>query len=307
MTAQPHRSTTTPPPLQRQARTSGTSSSVGAVATAFAARHRRSFVPTTPCERCRGTGIIGYSFMTGDEYCPCEVGSRALAQERQRYAEIEAEQRAWYLQRINERLAAFSTRHRLGEQIPTLEGLVATGHQQEALPKVQAFQAGWDGEQWVLLFGGFGVGKTMLALALVQSLKERLVAERRSVRIATVPDLLSDLRAGFDPVRQEHREGYAEVLEAYRTCGLLVLDDLGAERITEWVAEQFFLILDHRARKRLPVFLTSNHSPAELSARLEERVMERLRECATGLEVKGPNLRDGKVQLRAVQRGIPRS
>jgi hypothetical protein len=48
-----------------------------------------------------------------------------------------------------------------------------------------------------------------------------------------------------------------------------------------------------------PVFLTSHSRPEELCSRLEERMIERLRECATGLEVKGPNLRDGTMQHRS--------
>src|SRR5690349_8221177 len=112
MTAHPrHSPTSNTTPLKRPASLSGTSSSVGSVVAAFSARHRRSFVPPTPCERCRGTGIVAYSHLTGDEYCSCEVGRREWVYEEQRYAQIEAEQRAWYRQRISEQLMAFSTRH----------------------------------------------------------------------------------------------------------------------------------------------------------------------------------------------------
>ena len=79
---------------------------------------------------------------------------------------------------------------------------------------------------------------------------------------------------------------------------MLVFDDLGAEKLTDWVEEQFYLLLDYRYRHRLPVFASSNYRKEALAQRLDRRVMDRLREMCVLLEVTGPNLRD-----QAVQRG----
>ena len=64
--------------------------------------------------------------------------------------------------------------------------------------------------------------------------------------------------------------------------------------------EQFYLLVDYRYRQRLPVLASSNCRKEALAQRLDRRVMDRLRETCTMIEVVGPNQRD-----RAVQRGEP--
>lgn len=87
-------------------------------------------------------------------------------------------------------------------------------------------------------------------------------------------------------------------MERYQTCDVLVFDDLGAEKLTDWVEEQFYVLVDHRYRQRLPVLASSNCRKEALAQRLDRRVMDRLRETCTLLEVVGQNQRD-----RGVQRG----
>ena len=43
-------------------------------------------------------------------------------------------------------------------------------------------------------------------------------------------------------------------MERYQTCDVLVFDDLGAEKLTDWVEEQFYMLVDYRYRQRLPVW-----------------------------------------------------
>jgi DNA replication protein DnaC len=93
-------------------------------------------------------------------------------------------------------------------------------------------------------------------------------------------------------------EGYDESREQYQTCAALAFDYLGAEKLTDWVEEQFYLLVDYRYRQRLPVLASSNCRKEALAQRLDRRVMDRLRETCAMVEVVGPNQRD-----RAVQRG----
>lgn len=98
-----------------------------------------------------------------------------------------------------ERIAVFSMRVLPDGQVPTLETLPPS----EALAMVQAFAAQRTDEQGLVLLGEVGVGKTTLRLALVRSLAERWVAERKAVRLVTVPDFLRELRAGYDAMQQK--------------------------------------------------------------------------------------------------------
>jgi DNA replication protein DnaC len=227
-------------------------------------------------------------------YCTCAAGRAALEEARRRYDEQEAEDAAWRRTIMAERLTAFSTHTLPGGVTPTLETLPPS----PTLTRVRAFAEEWNGEQGILLSGGVGTGKTTLLVALVRSLQERIIQRNRLVRLVTVPDFLRELRAGFEPQRQALGESYDRMLENYRACGVLVFDDLGAEKMTEWAAEQFYMLVDHRYRQRLPIFASSNFSKEELAQRLDRRVLDRLRESCTMIEVVGPNWRDQAVQAR---------
>ena len=68
------------------------------------------------------------------------------------------------------------------------------------------------------------------------------------------------------------------------------------EKLTDWVEEQFYLLVDYRYRQRLPVLASSNCRKEALAQRLDRRVMDRLRETCMMVEVVGPNQRDQAVQ-----------
>src|SRR6185312_7632400 len=98
--------------------------------------------------------------------------------------------------------------------------------------------------------------------------------------------------------QQKQGESYHTLMEQYQTRDVLVFDDLGAEKLTDWVEEQFYLLVDYRYRQRLPVLASSNCRKETLAQRLDRRVMDRLRETCTMIEVVGPNQRDRGVQRR---------
>jgi DNA replication protein DnaC len=111
------------------------------------------------------------------------------------------------------------------------------------------------------------------------------------------------LRAGYDATQQKQGEGYDALMARYQTCDVLVFDDLGAEKLTDWVEEQFYLLVDYRYRQRLPVFASSKCRKEALAQRLDRRVLDRLRETCTMLEVVGPSQRDRSAQQKQRQGG----
>ncbi len=151
------------------------------------------------------------------------------------YDEVRAEEVAWQWRVLEERIAAFSARVLPGGVVLTLETLSPS----ETLSKVRAFAEQRSDEQGLVLLGEVGVGKTTLRLSLVRSLAERWVAQRKVVRLVTVPDFLRELRTGYDATQQKQGESYHALMERYQTCDVLVFDDLGAEKLTDWVEEQF--------------------------------------------------------------------
>lgn len=100
----------------------------------------------------------------------------------------------------------------------------------------------------MLIAGDVGAGKTYAAVA---ACRERVRLE--GVRFYTVLRLLDALRP--DGVANDHR-----TLEALLAVGLLFVDDVGAERATEWTAERLALIVDERWLHERPLLVTTNLS-----------------------------------------------
>lgn len=112
----------------------------------------------------------------------------------------------------------------------------------------------------LILVGPVGTGKTHAALAAVRP----AVEAGADVRFWPTVEFLDELRPG----RGDH------VLQAAMGCAVLVLDDLGVERATEWVMEQLYAVVNRRWMDALPTVVTSNApTPEELA---EERMRSRL-------------------------------
>jgi DNA replication protein DnaC len=111
-----------------------------------------------------------------------------------------------------------------------------------------------------------------------------------SARFITMVKLLDELKAGMDE-QQERMVSYSQVLLEYRDAYLLALDDLGVEKLTPFVANVFYALLDERGKRGLPTLLTSNLGLKALEAHLTPRVFSRLLYMVDTLEVTGPDLR----------------
>lgn len=134
----------------------------------------------------------------------------------------------------------------------------------------------------LLLSGLTSRGKTGLA---VGALRE-LFAAGKSVRFATVPDLLAALRP-----RDPGSSGPDVSLYALQASSVLLMDDLGTEKLTEWAMEQIYGIVNGRYERKLPTIVTSNLTIEAIERAVGPRIVSRLREDATILPVTGPDLR----------------
>ncbi len=133
--------------------------------------------------------------------------------------------------------------------------------------------------------GDVGSGKTHLAVAVMNELITR---KRVPSLFVTVPELLDNLRGSYnDPGRN-----LDEWMDAVKNADVLVLDDLGSERVTEWVRERIFVIVNHRYREALPTIFTSNIGPEELPTQLGERTASRIISMCEGVELTGEDYRE---------------
>ncbi len=141
---------------------------------------------------------------------------------------------------------------------------------------------------WLILRGGFGVGKTHLAAAIAN--KE--VRSGKEVLFVVVADLLDYLRATFQP---GSAVSYDQRFNEVRRAWLLVLDDLGAQSTTTWAQEKLFQILNYRYVGSLPTVITLSFDSWE---RLDERLKSRFLDTAvcTMVDMDIPPFRGQAVQ-----------
>ena len=149
------------------------------------------------------------------------------------------------------------------------------------------------GNQGLLLEGQPGVGKTHVAVAV---LKQVIQTTGARGFFYDTRDLLRVIRSTYDP---SIRTTELEILRPVMTADLLVLDDLGAEKTSEWVEETMNLIVNTRYNeKRLTIF-TSNYQdipddtePNSLLFRIGYRMRSRLHEMCEFVQMDGADYRE---------------
>lgn len=176
--------------------------------------------------------------------------------------------------------------------------------QEEAFKAVQGFTDSFiDGEKPVglLLVGGVGSGKTFMVSSVVNNSIDTLeideseaenaikktVAQGYSfwcarpkipVLFISVIELMNQFKSYFNSTEENitHR-----IMGVLQNVELLILDDLGVEKSSEWIQEKLFEVIDFRYNEGLPMLVTSNFVPQELKKQIGARNYDRLREmCA---------------------------
>lgn len=157
----------------------------------------------------------------------------------------------------------------------------------------------------LFLFGAPGCGKTGLAWGIIREVLRtefrRAKTDRDAyggdVLIIRLPARLVDTRAYLESLRRAIGTDQQPDTTP-RRLPLVVLDDLGAERETEWAVEALGLLIAERYERELPTIVTSNYAPSELADRLDGRdsvdggrLMSRLLENATAYHLTAPDRR----------------
>lgn len=112
----------------------------------------------------------------------------------------------------------------------------------------------------IIFIGRYGTGKTHLAFAIANS----LLIQGVPVIYETFINLMEKLKESYN----KNELNYYDIIKLYCECDLLIIDDLGKERLSGWVLEKLFQIINTRYENMLPIIITTNYTEQELVKRL---------------------------------------
>lgn len=190
-----------------------------------------------PCPVCGGSGwkVVERGGLSGAERCSCAAASRAEALR-------EASQ-------IPPNYQHATLENFLVPQDNPVARLGLGTVMMQIRSFVREFPLG--DRPGLLLVGDTGTGKTHLAVAVLKAILDK----GHEAVFFDYQNLLDRIRAGYDSASgASDREAYRSALDA----GVLLLDDLGSHRVTEWVEDTVTSIITYRCNHRKPLIATTN-------------------------------------------------
>jgi len=149
-----------------------------------------------------------------------------------------------------------------------------------------------DAGRGLWLCGSVGTGKTTLAM-LVSS---HALEAGRSVAIYSLPRLLAQIRSTYD---DDSGNSHVDLLDRLTAVDLLHIDDVGAEKTSEWVLEQLYSIVNARYEEERSIIITTNLERDELATQINERTVSRLEEMCEVLPLWGTDARRPTYDVRS--------
>ena len=224
-----------------------------------------------PVGACDGSGWI----VDGDDVAhPCQCQERWLAQARTRG--------------VNQ---ALPPRYRsVSFDAPPVADMARDPRARAVVAEVRAYvddlEANLAAGRGLWLMGDVGTGMTTLAMLV----SRHAIEAGHSVALYSLPRLLARIRRTYDASPGE--DSYLRFFERLTSVELLHIDDLGAEKRSDWVLEQLYAIVDERYGSERAMVVTTNLRVEELEEQIGARTVSRLVEiCGDPLPLFGDDQR----------------
>ena len=207
--------------------------------------------------------------------CICQCEKERLEKEKKR-------QEAEELQRRIQRLKAngIQEKHLLDWRFDVAEN---TAEIQRARKYVENWQKVKAENLGLLLWGSVGTGKSFIAACIANALLEQGIP----VLITNFSKILNQMGGMYSDERYQY-------IAAFSHYPLLIIDDLGIERNTEYALEQVYAVIDERYKAGLPVIITTNLTMEELRHPIDvahARIYSRVLEMCTPVQIAGNDRR----------------
>lgn len=141
-------------------------------------------------------------------------------------------------------------------------------------------------DKGIYLWGGIGTGKTHTAYAIKKKWQE--VLKDTNIIFWNVPKLFSVVKQDIGKPEIEQKRPMQKMID---TQFPIILDDIGAERPSQFVSEELYLLIDAKYINMEPVIFTSNLSLEELGNVVGDRIASRIAEMCESYEKTGSDKR----------------
>lgn len=254
-----------------------------------------------PCKYCGKMlnyvyfSVLGKKVFSHLEKCDCP---EAVAEEKRRQEEEERRRREEE-QRIQmeikmAKIESLFEQSKLGKRFRerTFENFRVTNENKKA------FDIAWDyaqnfkeyakqGQGLMFFSETYGTGKTHLAAAIANYLIPQFIP----VIFGNVTSLLGKIRESYDDESQYSEE---DVLDTLSNVDLLIIDDLGKERVSAWVEEKLYMIINERYENYKPIVVTTNLTLEQIENRFPDcggAIVSRIVEMCRGVKLEGQDFR----------------
>lgn len=137
----------------------------------------------------------------------------------------------------------------------------------------------------LFLWGNIGAGKTATASIVGSEVAERYLDNLLMINWA---DALNTIKESFD-TKADHPG--KSLLKRMKSIGLLIVDDIHQEKGSDWVREQFFIVINTRYNNGLPTIITSQWPLEDVGQRYGQQIESRLAETCQVIEFTGEDRR----------------
>ncbi len=155
-------------------------------------------------------------------------------------------------------------------------------YQPEAFSKAYEYAKGFESNTGggLILIGSAGTGKTHLAASITNFVITEYAVP---VKFGSFIDILSDIKKSFTTDD--------DIVRKLKDIPLLVIDDLGKERSSEWSESILYDVINGRYEDYMPTIITTNLNPKQIEARCGEAIVSRLFEMCDAVPMNGADMR----------------
>ncbi len=229
------------------------------------------------CEKCHTPIQCRKQFLGKMRTLPCTCRCRQEEMKRQK-EEAEAREQMMKIQRLKS--TGIQERHLLDWRFDAAED-------NETIRWAKNYVANWKRVRaenlGLLLWGDVGTGKSFAAACIANALLEQ-----------AVPVLMTNFSKILNQMGAMYTEERYQYIASFNHYPLLIIDDLGIERSTEYAKEQVYAVIDERYKANLPLIITTNltinqiRNPENVA---DARIYSRVLEMCTPIQVKGNDRR----------------